>query len=90
MARLHTKKHGKAKSRKPMPENSEESQIKGADIEKLIVDYSKQGMKPAMIGETLKREHNVKYLKKAPLQMLPHTPSSPSSCLSALCAPCAP
>ena len=65
MARLHTKRHGKAKSRKPMPENSEAPQMKGADIEKLIVDYSKQGMKPAMIGETLKRKHSIKYPKQA-------------------------
>src|SRR5271157_4552500 len=65
MARLYSKKHGKSKSRKPpieevsIPENAPKKE----QIEALIVQYAKQGMDPAMIGEKLKREHNVPYLK---------------------------
>jgi small subunit ribosomal protein S15 len=33
-------------------------------IEELIVKYAKQGMSPAGIGEKLKREHNVPYVRQ--------------------------
>lgn len=64
MARMHSKRHGKSKSRKPLPE--ELGEAKGIDkdkIEEIIVNYAKQGMEPAMIGEALKREHNITYIK---------------------------
>jgi small subunit ribosomal protein S15 len=66
MARMHTKKRGKSKSRKPILEHG--SKIEGAEenkeeIIKLAVGYAKQGMPPALIGEKLKKEHNVPYIK---------------------------
>ncbi len=67
MARMHSKKHGKAKSRKPilaegaLPENA--TMTKEA-VEELIVNYAKQGIGPAQIGEKLKKEHNVLYPKQ--------------------------
>jgi small subunit ribosomal protein S15 len=62
MAKMHTKKKGKSKSRKPITEKGkipEGLELSAKQIEGMIVDYYKQGMRPAMIGETLKREHNV-------------------------------
>ena len=32
-------------------------------IEEIIVGYAKQGMEPALIGQKLKNEHNVPYIK---------------------------
>ena len=66
MARMHTKKKGKSKSRKPILEQG--AKIEGAEenkeqIIKLAVDYAKQGMPPALIGEKLKKEHNVPYVR---------------------------
>ncbi|MEM3883943.1 MAG: 30S ribosomal protein S15 [Methanothrix sp.] len=66
MARMHTKKKGKSKSRKPILEQG--VKIEGAEenkeqIIKLAVDYAKQGMPPALIGEKLKKEHNVPYVR---------------------------
>ncbi len=57
MARMHTKRKGKSKSRKPVLEAG--AKIEGAEedkekIVKLILDYAKQGMPPALIGEKLK------------------------------------
>lgn len=69
MARLYTGKHGKSKSRKPILDSSGFG--KGTDklskeqIEKLIIEYAKSGMSPARIGEKLKREHDIKYIKHA-------------------------
>lgn len=65
MARMHSKKRGKSKSRKPqkdqirIPQDTPE----GKEIERLIVSYAKQGVSPALIGEKLKREHKVPYIK---------------------------
>ncbi len=63
MARMHTKKKGKSKSRKPMLDGSVEikSGLGKEETERIIVQYSKQGMGPTAIGEKLKREHNVMY-----------------------------
>ncbi len=63
---MHTKKKGKSKSRKPILEAG--SKIEGAEenkdeIIKLAVEYAKKGMPPALIGETLKKEHKVPYAK---------------------------
>ncbi len=66
MARMHTKRHGKAKSRKPLLEKaSNESGLEKEKIEELITNYAKQGLGPAQIGEKLKREHKVLYIKQA-------------------------
>lgn len=64
MARMHSKKRGKSRSRKPpiggatIPEGISKEQV-----EQMIVDYAKQGKSPSTIGEILKREHKIPYLK---------------------------
>lgn len=65
MARMHSKKKGKAKSRKPAAEEIRlpEGHPGKKEIEELIIGYAKQGMGPALIGETLKRKHNIPYIK---------------------------
>lgn len=66
MARMHTKKHGKSGSFKPMPKRATSAEgIDRKNIEQVIEGYAKQGMSPAMIGLHLKREHNVPYIKHA-------------------------
>ncbi len=69
MARLYTGKHGKSKSRKPIVDSatfgSGNEELSKEQIEKIIIDYAKSGMSPALIGETLKTKHNVKYIKQA-------------------------
>ncbi|MDE1834059.1 MAG: 30S ribosomal protein S15 [Candidatus Micrarchaeota archaeon] len=67
MARMHTGKHGKAKSRKPDVEigtRPEGLTLSDAEITKLIVGYAKQGMHQAQIGQALKEKHNVPYIKQ--------------------------
>lgn len=67
MARMHTGRHGKSKSRKPdveigkMPEGLELSKDQ---IEELISNYAKQNTPQAMIGQILKEQHNVKYVRQ--------------------------
>ncbi|MGC8652303.1 MAG: 30S ribosomal protein S15 [Candidatus Micrarchaeia archaeon] len=65
MARIHSKKKGKSKSRKPPLGNATAPDVDKAKIEEIIVGYAKQGMSPALIGAKLKREHNVLYIKHA-------------------------
>lgn len=65
---MHTGGHGKAKSRKPQVEIGkmpEDITITKAQIEEIIVDYAKQNMPQAMIGQMLKEKHGVKYVKQA-------------------------
>ena len=62
MARLHTRKHGKSKSRKPAPADVR-SDADVAKVEKAILDYSKQGISGAMIGQKVKEKHGAGYLK---------------------------
>jgi len=64
MARMHSKRHGKSKSRKPLPEDiGAPKEFDKAQIEQIIANYAKQGMEPAMIGQKLKTEHGVPYVK---------------------------
>ncbi len=64
MARMHTKKHGKAKSKKPIIDITNiETITNKKEIEEIIVNYAKKGMPPALIGEKLKKEHKVPYVK---------------------------
>ncbi len=63
MARMHSKKHGKSKSRKPVAEGLEKQSIDTPKIEALIQEMAKKGMEPAMIGQRLKEEHGVLYIK---------------------------
>lgn len=67
MARMHGNSHGKAKSRKPVVEIGKipsDAAITSAQIEDLIVKYAKDGMGPALIGEKLKNEHKVPYVRQ--------------------------
>lgn len=66
MARIHGKGHGKSKSRKPVVEMGmpSDAKITSAQIEELVEKYAKEGMGPALIGETLKKEHGVPYIKQ--------------------------
>ena len=64
---MHSKKHGKAKSRKPVVEIGKipsGAEVTKQQVEELIVKYAKQGMPPALIGEKLKREHNIPYIRQ--------------------------
>lgn len=64
MARMHTKRHGRSKSRKPLEgEMGEPKETDRAKIVSAIVNYAKQGMEPAMIGQTLKQEYGMPYVK---------------------------
>ena len=47
MARMHTKKHGKSKSRKPTDEAAEKPTVAQKEVEQIIVAYAKQGMHQA-------------------------------------------
>jgi|WetSurMetagenome_2_1015567.scaffolds.fasta_scaffold640274_1 small subunit ribosomal protein S15 len=61
MARLHTRRHGKSKSTKPI-----ESELKAVDdgkLEEKIVGYAKSGMKSTLIGQNLKDKDGVGYVR---------------------------
>lgn len=64
---MHSKKHGKAKSAKPVVEIGvipSGASVSKKDVEELIVKYAKQGMSPATIGQKLKDEHSVPYVRQ--------------------------
>jgi small subunit ribosomal protein S15 len=66
MARMHSKKRGKSRSRKPTAEESKSPEgISNEQLEEMIADYAKQGKSPAVIGGILKKEHGVPYIKHA-------------------------
>lgn len=69
MARMHTRKHGKSKSRKPVLDPKDFGRGSGdlskEQVEELITEYAKQGIGPAQMGERLKIEHGVKYIRQA-------------------------
>ncbi len=60
---MHSKRHGKSKSRKPIESELAAPVVNKEEIEEIIVNYAKQGMDPAMIGQKLKSDHNVPYIK---------------------------
>lgn len=62
MARLHTRKHGKSKSRKPTLADATLDADK-SKVEKAILEYSKQGLNGAAIGQRIKEKHEAGYLK---------------------------
>lgn len=62
MARLHTRRHGKSKSRKPL-DSEASTKADTKQLEEAIVAYAKQGMKSAGIGRKVKEEYKVGYLK---------------------------
>ncbi len=64
---MHTGKHGKSKSRKPDVQfgvRPEGMSISNEEIVKLVSDYAKQGMHQAKIGQLLKEQHAVPYVKQ--------------------------
>lgn len=67
MARMHTGRHGKSKSRKPdveMGAKPEGLELSKEQIEEIIVNYAKQNTRPSEIGQMLKEKHGVKYVKQ--------------------------
>ncbi|MEM0149237.1 MAG: 30S ribosomal protein S15 [Candidatus Micrarchaeaceae archaeon] len=67
MARMHTRKHGKSKSRKPVVEIGsvpEGLTLSKEEVKKIILDYAKQNMPEQLIGQKLKDEHKVPYVKQ--------------------------
>lgn len=69
MARMHTRKHGKSKSRKPVLDSRDfgkgSGEMSKEQVEDIITEYAKQGVGPAQIGERLKMNHGVKYIRQA-------------------------
>ncbi|MCL5419504.1 MAG: 30S ribosomal protein S15 [Candidatus Marsarchaeota archaeon] len=67
MARMHTGRHGKSKSRKPdveigtVPEGFTGTK---EQVEAEIVAYAKQGMHQALIGQRLKEKHGLPYIRQ--------------------------
>jgi small subunit ribosomal protein S15 len=67
MARMHTGRHGKSKSRKPDVEiGTAPEGFTGTkeEIEEAIVGYAKQGTHQALIGQKLKEKHGLPYIKQ--------------------------
>jgi small subunit ribosomal protein S15 len=69
MAKMHSKKKGKSKSRKPVMDRAEfgkgTDKLSKEEIADLAVGYAKQGMSPAMIGHKLSTDHGVRYVALA-------------------------
>jgi len=64
---MHGKSHGKSKSKKPLVEIGtipSGAGITKHEIESLIEKYAKEGMGPAHIGEVLKKDHNILYVRQ--------------------------
>lgn len=59
MARMHSRKRGKAKSHKPVGRPKPDSELSNKEIEDLIVQLAKDGYTPSQIGNKLRDEHNV-------------------------------
>lgn len=67
MARMHTGRHGKSKSRKPDVElGSPPEGFTGTreEIDEAIVAYAKQGTHQALIGQMLKEKKALPYIKQ--------------------------
>ncbi len=67
MARMHTGRHGKSKSRKPAVElNTVPEGFTGTkeEIDEAIVGYAKQGIPQTMIGQLLKSKNGLPYIKQ--------------------------
>ncbi len=62
MARLHTRRHGRSKSRKPVETGASADADRSA-LEQAIITYAKQGIESTTIGRRVKQERNVGYLK---------------------------
>ena len=64
MARLHTRKKGKSRSRKPLTSASWIKPDK-KKVEELVTKYAKEGLPPARIGLLLRDQHAIPDAKKA-------------------------
>ncbi len=60
---MHTKKHGKSKSRKPEGDMITPSKKSKSEIEERIREYMKKGSGPTFIGQKLKDIDGVPYIK---------------------------
>lgn len=58
MARMHTRKHGKSRSRKPMV-SAKWVKADKAKTEDLILQMAKEGIAPAKIGLVLRDQHGI-------------------------------
>lgn len=66
MARMHTRRKGKSRSRRPMvSENPAWVPIGASEIEELIVKFAKEGMVSARIGLVLRDQYGVPDVKLA-------------------------
>ncbi|MBS3069991.1 30S ribosomal protein S15 [Candidatus Micrarchaeota archaeon] len=63
MARMHTRKHGKSRSRKPTFASKWVKASK-AEVEAVIEQLAKEGIPPAKIGLALRDQHGVPDAKK--------------------------
>ena len=64
---MHTGKHGKSKSRKPdvqLGVRPDGMSISNEEIVNLVTGYAKQGMHQARIGQLLREQHGVPYVKQ--------------------------
>ncbi len=59
MAKMHSKKRGKSKSRKPRIIKKTQEEYTDAQIKEKIIELSKKGTKPAEIGRNLRDEYSV-------------------------------
>lgn len=59
---MHSRARGKAKSSKPLGRPAPEG-IKGADVEKLVIDLASQGIPASKIGVVLRDDHGVPDVK---------------------------
>ena len=66
MARMHTRRKGRSCSKRPLiSENTEWVPIGAAEIEDLIVKFTKEGYTPARIGLVLRDQYGVPDVKLA-------------------------
>lgn len=66
MSRIHSRKKGKASSKKPITkENPSWVNISKEEIEKLVVKYAKEGKSKSLIGIVLRDQHAVPDVKLA-------------------------
>lgn len=66
MARMHTRRKGKACSKRPMiTENPDWVPLKATEIEDLVEKFAKDGVTPAMIGMILRDQYAVPNVKLA-------------------------
>ena len=64
MGRMHTRRHGKSHSIRPVVIKTPSWVTRSAeDVEELVVKYSKDGMTPSQIGIKLRDQHTIPLVK---------------------------